>query len=70
MPLALADRNRTYTIARVTGKDDVKAHLHNLGFIENEPVRIKQSINGNLIVEVKGTNIALSDKLARRIQLV
>ena len=70
MPLALADKNRTYTIVRITGKDEVRAHLNNLGFIENEPVRIKQAINGNLIVEVKGTNIALSDKLARRIQLV
>ena len=69
MPLTLADKNTPYTITRITGKDDVKRHLRNLGFAENETVSIKQSIGGNVIVEIRGARIALSDSLARRIQI-
>lgn len=67
MPLTFADLNRQYVILKITGQDKVRAHLKNLGFIENESVSVIQSIQGNLIVEIKGVRIALDKSLANRI---
>lgn len=69
MPLILGDVNTLYTIRCVSGKDDVRAHLKNLGIVENESITIKQAVQGNLIVEIKGVRIALSSALAKRIQV-
>ena len=44
-------------------------HLKNLGFVENETVSVIQSIQGNLIVEIKGVRIALDKSLANRIMV-
>lgn len=69
MPLTFAEKNKTYRIAKITGKDEVRRHLSELGFHEDESITIKQAIDGNLIVEIMGVRIALSDKLAKRIQI-
>lgn len=69
MPLTLADENQNYTIIRIKGKDDVRRHLSNLGLTENETISVKQSIHGNLIVEVKGVRLALNADLAKRIMI-
>ncbi len=69
MPLSFAEENTSYTISRITGKDEVRSHLRNLGLVENETISVKQSIAGNLIVEVKGVRIALNKDLARRIMI-
>ncbi len=68
-PLIFAEPDEQVTIQKVTGKDAVRSHLSHLGLTENETVSIKQSINGNLIVEVKGVRIALDSSLARRIMI-
>lgn len=69
MPLTLADVGKAYTIMRITGKDEVRTHLRNLGFVENGIVSIVSSINGNLIVEVKDCRMAMNESLARRIMV-
>ncbi len=69
MPLTLADVGKAYTIVRITGKDEVRTHLRNLGFVENGIVSIVSSINGNLIVEVKDGRMAMNESLARRIMV-
>ncbi len=69
MPLCFAKENTNYTISRITGKDEVRSHLRNLGLVENETISVKQSIAGSLIVEVKGVRIALNKDLARRIMI-
>ena len=56
-------------IQRITGQDKVRVHLKNLGFVENETVSVIQSIQGNLIVEIKGVRIALDKSLANRIMV-
>ncbi len=67
MPLGLGNLGESYTILKIQGRDKIINHLKNLGFIENETVSIVSSINGNLIVEVKGTRVALDKSLANRI---
>ena len=69
MPLTFAQLNQEYVIVRITGKDKVRAHLRNLGFVENEKVSVIQSIQGNLIVSIKGVRVALDKSLANRIMI-
>lgn len=69
MPLSLGEQNQNYTIVRVTGKDEIRAHLRNLGIVEKETIAIKQMIAGNLIVEVKGVRVAINRDLAKRIMI-
>ena len=40
MPLAMADTGANYTIQKITGKDEVRQHLAELGFVVGEPVRV------------------------------
>ncbi|MBB5182307.1 FeoA family protein [Catenisphaera adipataccumulans] len=67
MPLTYAEMNKLYTVKRVTGKDEVRAHLATLGFVEGSQVKVIQSIDGNLIVDIKGVRVALDESLARRV---
>ena len=50
MPLSLADINTVYIVKRVTGNDQMRKHLANLGFVEGAEVQVIQSIDGNFIV--------------------
>lgn len=69
MPLTFAQMNIRYVITRISGQDKVRAHLRNLGFVENETVSVLQSIQGNLIVEIKGIRVAIDKSLANRIMV-
>ena len=67
MPLSLADMNTVYVVKRVTGNDQIRKHLATLGFVEGAEVQVVQSIDGNLIVEVKNVRVAIDESLARRV---
>lgn len=69
MPLTFAQMNTQYIITKITGQDKVRTHLRDLGFVENETVSVIQSIQGNLIVEIKGIRVALDKSLANRIMI-
>ncbi|WP_300509139.1 FeoA family protein [uncultured Faecalibaculum sp.] len=67
MPLSYADKGRPMSVCRITGPQNVKNHLADLGFSPQSLVVVKQEIAGNLIVEVKGCRMALDAGMARRI---
>ena len=69
MPLSLADMNTVYVVKRVTGNDQIRKHLATLGFVEGADVQVVQSIDGNLIVEVKNVRVAIDESLARRVMV-
>lgn len=69
MPLALADLNEEFVIKKISGNQDIKLHLENLGFVVGGRITIMNSLAGNLIVDVKGSRVALSDELARKIMI-
>ena len=69
MPLSLADMNTVYVVKRVTGKDQIRKHLATLGFVEGAEVQVVQSIDGNLIVDVKNVRVAIDESLARRVMV-
>ena len=67
MPLALADVGEMNTIKKIGGSTEVKKHLENLGFVAGGEVRIVNTVEGNLIVNVKGTRVAMSREMAQKI---
>lgn len=70
MPLTLAPIGTPSVIRKITGKDDVRQHLAELGFCgPGKEVTVVSSLNGNLIINVKGSRIALDETMARRVML-
>lgn len=67
MPLAFAKEGDTVTIRRIAGRDDVRQHLAELGFVVDSPVLIVSRMGGNLIVQVKGSRVALDRSMAQKI---
>ena len=67
MPLVLAKEGETVTICRISGKDEVRQRLAELGFVVDADVPIVTSLAGNLIVLVKGSRVALDRSMAQRI---
>ncbi|MEY8542803.1 FeoA family protein [Dubosiella newyorkensis] len=69
MPLSFCKVDVVYPIEKITGKDSMRTHLINLGIVEGESIVIKNAIQKNLIVEIKGIRIALDATLAQRIMV-
>lgn len=69
MPLTMAKAGQTSTIRKITGKDEVRQHLAELGFVVDSDVTVVSEIVGNLIVQVKDSRIALDKTMANRIMI-
>ena len=69
MPLSMARPGETVTIRKITGKDEVRLHLAELGFVVDSQVTIVNEIAGNLIVQVKESRLALDKTMANRIMI-
>lgn len=69
MPLTMAKAGETVTIHKITGKDEVRQHLAELGFVVDSDVTVVSEINGNLIVQVKDSRVALDRSMANRIMI-
>ena len=67
MPLTMAKTGETVTIRKITGKDEVRQHLAELGFVVDSDVTVVSEIAGNLILQVKDSRIALDRTMANRI---
>lgn len=67
MPLTLAEIGEENIIKKIGGKQEVKAHLENLGFVVGGAVRVINTIGGNVIVNVKESRIAISREMAQKI---
>ena len=62
MPITMAKAGETVTIKKITGKDEVRQHLAELGFVVDATA-------GNLIIQVKESRIALDKTMANRIMI-
>lgn len=69
MPLNFADVGVSQIVKKIGGTPEVKKHLENLGFNVGGEVSIVSMLDGNVIVKVKESRIALSDELARKIMV-
>ena len=69
MPLAMAQVGDVNIIKKISGRDEVRQHLAELGFVVGEEVQVDNEIGGNLILSVKGARIALDKTMAMRIMV-
>ena len=67
IPLTMAKPGETVPVRRITGKDDVRQHLAELGFVVDTEVTVVSSLAGGLIVQVKDCRVALDQSMASRI---
>ncbi len=67
MPLAMANQGMDFTIKNVNGSESVKHHLETLGFVTGAIVSVITEINGNVIVNIKNSRIAISKSMATKI---
>lgn len=67
MPLTMAQAGETVTIRKITGRDEFRQHLAELGFVVGTQLTVISSIAGNLIVSVKSCRVALDKTMAQRI---
>ena len=70
MPLMMARMGEVQSIKKITGKDDAKQFLKNLGFVEGSEITIISQIQGNVIVKIKDSRIAISKSMANRIMVL
>lgn len=69
MPITLADKGQAYTVQRITGKDEVRRHLENLGVVVGGLVTVLADSPAGLIINAKGVRLALDLTMARRIMI-
>ncbi len=69
MPLSMAKAGEINYIRKVTGKDEMRQHLAELGFVVGEKVTVVSEIGGNMILSVKDSRIALDKSMATRIMV-
>lgn len=69
MPLMLAKSGEENIIRKIGGNSEVKQHLENLGFVVGGSVTVINSLGGNVIVSVKGSRVAVSEEMARKIMI-
>ncbi len=69
MPLTMAKCGETAVIRRITGRDEVRRHLAELGFVVESPVTVVSALGGNLILQVKDSRVALDRTMANRIMI-
>ena len=69
MPLTMAKPGEEATILKITGKDEVRQHLAELGFVVGGVVTVISEMAGKLIVQVKASRVALDRSMANRIMI-
>lgn len=67
MPLTLAPMGEEREIIKINGRDNVQKHLANLGFVVGALVTVIAELDGNMILKVKETRVALDKSMASRI---
>lgn len=67
IPISLLKSGETVKIRKITGKDDIRQHLAELGFVVDTDITMVNEIAGNVILQVKDSRVALDKNLANRI---
>ncbi len=67
MPLSFLQAGQVGHVAKVRGKGDAPRHLENIGFVPGALVKVIAQQAGNLIVEVKGSQVALDKASAQKV---
>ena len=69
LPLTMASQGEPMTIKQIGGKQETKKFLETLGFVVGGTVTVVSEINGNMIVNVKDSRVAIGKDMANKIMV-
>lgn len=68
-PLTMASRGETSSVVKITGNDDVRRHLADMGFVAGAQVSVISELGGGIILSLGGGRMALDKCMANRIMI-
>ena len=69
LPLIAADVNEEVIVRKVGGSPEVKLHLQDLGIIPGSSVTLISINEGNVIIKVKESRLAINRDMAMKIMV-
>ena len=67
MPLSMAPEGKESVIRKIGGKEETRLFLERLGFVVGAIVTVVSEIQGNLVVNVKDSRVAIGKDMASKI---
>ena len=67
MPLTFLRQGERARVLKVRGNDELHHHLENLGFVPGAALKVVSEQGGNVIIEIKGAQIALDRAAASKV---
>lgn len=67
VPLTFLKAGESANVLKTRGSGEMRHHLENLGFVAGTPLRVVTEQNGNMIIEIKGAQIALDRTAASKV---
>lgn len=67
MQLSMARNGEAVQVKRIIGRSEVKKLLESLGFVTGTDVSVVSSVSGNIIVNIKGSRVAVDKDMAKHI---
>ena len=67
MPLTMVGDGEEFLIKKISGKEEVRRFLENLGLVAGTQVSLVSKISGNVIVQIKDSRVAISKEMAQKI---
>lgn len=64
-PILFLQSGDTGTIKRISGAEDTRRFLAGLGFVENAEVTVISQFDGNLIVNIKDSRVAVNKEMGQ-----
>ena len=69
MPLIMASPGEEVEIRKVGGSEETRHFLNNMGFTEGAKCSVISSINGNIIINIRDSRVALDSNIAKKIMV-
>lgn len=69
LPVTMASQGEPVTIKKIGGKQETKKFLETLGFVVGGTITVVSEINGNMIVNVKDSRVAIGKDMANKIMV-
>ena len=69
MPITMMKDGETGVIKKVGGKEETRRFLENLGFVVGGTVTVISETDGNMIVNVKDSRVAIGKDMANKIMV-
>ena len=69
LPLTFVKTGDLAKVIKVSGKDNVKKHLADLGFVDGTIVNVISSHDGDIILNVKDSRLAVTKEMADKVMI-